>query len=72
MTEIKEKKYGQRALSEVCELIFREYPLIENIKARIVPDNEASIRMAISYGFTNIRDDYYGIENPYVKNIKIK
>lgn len=66
------KNYGQRALLEVCDLIFKEYPLVENIKARIAPDNEASIRMAIACGFANIRDDYYGIENPYIKNNRIK
>lgn len=64
--------YGKRSLYEVCDFIFKEYPNVENIKARIAPDNEASIRMAVACGFTNIRDDYYGIENPYIKNNKIK
>ncbi len=66
------QSYGKKALIETCDFIFRTYSEVENIKARIAPDNEVSIRMAIACGFSNIRDDYYGIENPYIKNKKIK
>lgn len=66
------KSYGAKTLLEVCDFIFRKYPLVENIKARIAHDNEASIKMALACGFTNIRDDYYGLQNPYIKSSKIK
>lgn len=35
-------------------------------------DNKASINAACAIGFKWIKDDYYGIENPYVKNKKDK
>ncbi len=70
--DVRGRNYGKRTLYELCDFIFREYPDVENIKARIASDNQASIRMALACGFTNIRDDYYGMENPYTKNNKIK
>jgi len=64
--------YGKRSLFEICDLIFANYPEIENIKARIATDNVFSIEMAKACGFKWIRDDYYGITNPYIKNNKTK
>ena len=68
----RKKKYGQRALKEFTDLIFKTYPEVEIAKARIANDNKASLNMADACGFKWISDDYYGLENKYLKNEKIK
>lgn len=66
------KGYGRLILSEVCDYVFKTYPFIHKIKARIAPDNINSIMMVYNAGFINDRDDYYSLSNPYIKNSNIK
>lgn len=64
--------YGTLILSEVCDYVFKTYPFVYKIKARIAPDNIKSIMMAYNAGFINDRDDYYSLSNPYTKEMNIK
>lgn len=61
------KSYGKRTLTEVTDYIFRTYPFVESIKARIASDNYICISMAWDCGFTN-KGEYFTLDNPYIKN----
>lgn len=66
----KEKRglgYGSSILSEVCNYVFKTYPFVTKVKARIAKDNVKSIMMAYNAGFINDIDDYYTLSNPSIK-----
>ena len=62
------KSYGKRTLSEISDLIFCMHPEVENIKAKVANDNIACLRMLSDCGYKWLHDDYYALENPYIKN----
>lgn len=61
------KSYGKRILTEVTDYIFKTYPFIESVKARIASDNFASMSMAWNCGFIN-DGEYFSLNKSYVKN----
>ena len=57
--------YGHIMLDEVTNYIFINYPIIKYIKLKIEDNNKASLKTALSVGYSWINSDYYGKLNPY-------
>ncbi len=65
--DLRGQHYGKRTLEDVSDYLFQNYNKIECIKVKIAHDNTPSIRTAASCGYKWIRDDYYGLYNPYLE-----
>lgn len=64
--------YGKTALKEVSEYLFQTYAKIEQIKLKIAPDNIPSLKTAEACGYKWERDDFYYLENQFLKQKNIR